>query len=158
MAVQIDVIGFDDVNGMLGFKVYEQGTDPAQAKPIYYSLFESLNEDGSINYEKVGDMLRHEYDYKKRKEALGFDPSSLIGQVGTYNPVKPEPSAEEVLAQAIQTARWHRDMLLRESDWTQAVSDLSDEKKNEWALYRQALRDVPEQVGFPNNINWPTKP
>jgi hypothetical protein len=158
MAVQIDVIGFDDVNGMLGFKVYEQGTDPAQAKPIYYSLFESLNEDGSINYEKVGDMLRHEYDYKKRKEALGFDPSSLIGQVGTYNPVKPEPSAAEVLARKTELARIKRDVLLRESDWTQAVGDLSDAKKAEWATYRQALRDVPAQAGFPENINWPVQP
>jgi len=27
-----------------------------------------------------------------------------------------------------------------------------------WATYRQALRDVPQQAGFPSDINWPTTP
>ena len=27
-----------------------------------------------------------------------------------------------------------------------------------WATYRQGLRDVPEQAGFPEDINWPTTP
>jgi len=28
----------------------------------------------------------------------------------------------------------------------------------EWADYRQALRDVPQQIGFPGDIVWPSKP
>ena len=35
---------------------------------------------------------------------------------------------------------------------------LTDEKKAEWAQYRQDLLDVPQQSGFPLNINWPEKP
>ncbi len=41
-----------------------------------------------------------------------------------------------------------------------AISDhpdfvaMSDEK----TLYRQKLRDIPEQSGFPANVVWPTKP
>jgi len=27
-----------------------------------------------------------------------------------------------------------------------------------WAQYRQALRDIPQQDGFPENVIWPTKP
>ena len=27
-----------------------------------------------------------------------------------------------------------------------------------WAAYRQALLDVPQQAGFPNDVTWPTKP
>jgi hypothetical protein len=27
-----------------------------------------------------------------------------------------------------------------------------------WKIYRQALRDVPNQDGFPQNVIWPTKP
>lgn len=43
-------------------------------------------------------------------------------------------------------------------DWTQAAdSQLSDEKKAEWASYRQALRDITTQTD-PFNITWPTKP
>lgn len=51
--------------------------------------------------------------------------------------------------------RFLRDNLLLETD-KYAVGDrsMSDEMRN----YRQALRDVPQQSGFPDNITWPTKP
>jgi hypothetical protein len=55
-----------------------------------------------------------------------------------------------------------RNAKLHESDWTQfADSPLSDTKKAEWATYRQALRDLPQQ--YPDAITnddiiWPTKP
>jgi len=48
----------------------------------------------------------------------------------------------------------HRDTLLSESD----VHALADRITDEWRTYRQALRDVPSQAGFPDNITWPTKP
>ena len=35
---------------------------------------------------------------------------------------------------------------------------ISEEKRNEFKTYRQALRDVPQQEGFPDNIVWPEKP
>lgn len=35
---------------------------------------------------------------------------------------------------------------------------LTPEKQAEWATYRQALRDIPQQAGFPTDITWPTKP
>ena len=56
-------------------------------------------------------------------------------------------------------ARAERDTLLSGSDWTQ-VPDvvLSDSQKAEWKTYRQALRDVPEQGGFPDSVIWPTSP
>jgi uncharacterized protein YjiS (DUF1127 family) len=51
-----------------------------------------------------------------------------------------------------------RDTLLKVSDWTQAGdSPLSAEKKQEWAVYRQALRDLTES-GDVNNIVWPQEP
>ena len=51
-------------------------------------------------------------------------------------------------------ARQERDTLLSESD----VHALADRITDEWRTYRQALRDVPSQAGFPDNITWPTKP
>ena len=52
-----------------------------------------------------------------------------------------------------------REQLLIASDWTQLPnSPLVPEKKEAWATYRQALRDIPEQSGYPFNIVWPTKP
>ena len=54
-------------------------------------------------------------------------------------------------------ARLDRNRLLVETDWTQAA-DVPQALKDKWAPYRQALRDVPQQAGFPNNIQWPVKP
>ena len=56
----------------------------------------------------------------------------------------------------ITLAREQRDLLLQQSDWTQ-VPD-APVNATSWASYRQALRDVPTQSGFPNSVNWPTKP
>lgn len=55
--------------------------------------------------------------------------------------------------------RGSRDLLLSRCDWTHVTDcSLSNEKKTEWATYRQALRDVPAQEGYPWNINWPVSP
>jgi hypothetical protein len=37
-------------------------------------------------------------------------------------------------------------------------ADLTAAKQNEWTQYRTDLLNVPQQAGFPNTINWPTKP
>ena len=55
--------------------------------------------------------------------------------------------------------RYERDILLSQSDWTQALdSPLSDSKKTEWATYRQNLRDLPRTVSDPSNASFPDKP
>jgi len=54
-------------------------------------------------------------------------------------------------------ARLQRDQLLAATDWTQA-KDIPDAVSSKYAAYRQALRDVPQQSGFPQNIVWPVKP
>ena len=56
-----------------------------------------------------------------------------------------------------ELARDMRNALLLKTDWTQG-KDISDSISTPWASYRQALRDVPTQAGFPNNIQWPTQP
>ena len=52
--------------------------------------------------------------------------------------------------------RTERDAKLSESDWTQVADAPVD--KTAWATYRQSLRDVPSQSGFPNEVTWPTEP
>ena len=55
--------------------------------------------------------------------------------------------------------REKRDSLLTESDWvTIRATDTGDPVPTEWVDYRQALRDIPEQTGFPENIDWPQEP
>ena len=52
--------------------------------------------------------------------------------------------------------RKERDAKLTESDWTQVADAPVDQAA--WATYRQALRDIPSQAGFPNEVVWPVEP
>ena len=69
------------------------------------------------------------------------------------------------LADAERRIREQRDDLLAQSDWvvTKAVEQnaadgLGINVPTVWITYRQALRDIPAQAGFPTDITWPTKP
>lgn len=61
---------------------------------------------------------------------------------------------DEELAAA---ARRQRDELLLASDWSQ-LRDVPDSVSTPWSVYRQALRDITEQDGFPSSITWPVAP
>ncbi|MDQ5882457.1 MAG: hypothetical protein QG616_2289 [Pseudomonadota bacterium] len=50
-----------------------------------------------------------------------------------------------------------RDALLRDTDWTQ-LADADKKAQGDFVSYRQALRDMPQQAGFPFNVDWPVKP
>lgn len=62
--------------------------------------------------------------------------------------VEPAPTADQV--------RSKRNALLTASDWTQVADAPVDQEA--WATYRQELRDIPQQEGFPVDINWPAEP
>ena len=64
----------------------------------------------------------------------------------------PPPDTEA----AAKIVRAQRNILLSESDWTQVADAPVDQAA--WATYRQALRDIPSQVGFPLDVVWPKKP
>jgi len=63
------------------------------------------------------------------------------------------------LEDAQRNIRSRRDSLLKETDW---VVIMHTEKGTNipaaWELYRQALRDITTQTGFPYEVTWPTKP
>ena len=56
-----------------------------------------------------------------------------------------------------EEVRAERNRLLAECDWTQ-YKDISDEVSALWAPYRQQLRDITLQDGFPFNVEFPVKP
>lgn len=61
----------------------------------------------------------------------------------------------------LKDIRATRDLLLVQSDWTQmSDSPLADIKKNEWKVYRQALRDLPHGLDVQSfsQVIWPTEP
>jgi hypothetical protein len=58
--------------------------------------------------------------------------------------------------EAAKRVREERTKLLSNTDWTQLVDAPVD--ASPWAIYRQALRDITSQSGFPHDVTWPEEP
>lgn len=124
------------------------------------------NKGSWVNYDKNAELL----------EADGYLPVVVIeeptaekpivkyrdvnGQIEQYAEAAPVPSVPEPTEeQQEMQVRAQRNSLLTLCDWTQLPdAPLTTEQKQEWAEYRQALRDIPEQAGFPDAVVWPTMP
>ena len=61
------------------------------------------------------------------------------------------------LSQLGSVAREQRNRLLAGCDWTQ-LTDYAKADKADWTVYRQALRDITKQTGFPETVEWPVAP
>ena len=89
------------------------------------------------------------------------EPEAPVGQKAVLDAIPTQNEAGHwVLGWTLVTlsadeARVLRDSLLSATDWT-ANSDVT--MSDEMRAYRQALRDVPSQAGFPDNVTWPVKP
>ena len=95
-------------------------------------------------------------------------PSNTDGKFYKLSNGAPVPMTEKELedyrfnlrkAWVILDARNKRDRALIESDWTQlSTSPLSDAKKTEWEIYRQALRDLPDNISEDLTYTLPVVP
>lgn len=70
-------------------------------------------------------------------------------------PATPEQIAERLNAKEAEV-RQQRNQLLSACDWTQLPDAPVDTAA--WATYRQELRDVTAQAGFPWEVQWPVEP
>jgi len=97
-------------------------------------------------------------DDRTQKVEQEATPSLVSGAwtIGWTTSSKTADETAEYDADMAASNRSTRDNLLSQSDWTQ-VSDAPVDA-TVWATYRQALRDITDQAGFPNDINWPVKP
>ena len=96
-------------------------------------------------------------------------PNNLVGKIGAdalegdykyYVDITAEVEAAAELARPAElmaALRAERNALLAASDWTQAP-DAPTTNSAAWKVYRQALRDLPEQTVYPNAPQWPTAP
>jgi hypothetical protein len=77
--------------------------------------------------------------------------------IETWKVIDLTPEEKEAKYQgAAAEVKSKRNDLLSKSDWTQLPDSGAD--KQQWAVYRQALREVSSQAGFPFNVVWPSKP
>ncbi|MGM3223615.1 tail fiber assembly protein [Dickeya zeae] len=86
------------------------------------------------------------------QQALG---NAIVFDESTQKPIAVTPASPSQ-TQLAEAARRQRDSLLATSDWTQAPDAPVDQQV--WRTYREALRKIPEQAGFPVTIEWPLLP
>lgn len=97
-------------------------------------------------------------DERTQKREQETQPS-LVNGVWTVGWTVVDKTAEEIQQYDDDVAagvRSQRDSLLAASDWTQVPDAPVDQAA--WRTYRQALRDITTQSGFPHEVTWPVKP
>lgn len=119
---------------------------PQVVESFGYGMYEFSQIPTAGRYEKVVEL-------PAKKDYLGF-----WRQAWTVVPKTLEEKQAEDQEQA-DKVRMQRDRILYASDWSQLPdAPITTEQKQEWLLYRQELRDVPNQQGFPWNVVWPAEP
>jgi hypothetical protein len=100
--------------------------------------------------------------HSDEQEVEGLYPGAdVFCYEGKVQPGDDDPRASLSTVDALKVLRIKRDLLLRESDWTQLPDvPLSAEVKKGWETYRQALRDLPQSLGEKklHEVTWPQKP
>ena len=102
----------------------------------------------------------YQYSMRQGVELIGdnWHTKYVLGPIFTGETAAADEAAYKATKDAERAAviRQERSAKLKECDWTQAAD--SPVNKETWATYRQSLRDVPTQEGFPWTITWPTEP
>ena len=152
-------------------------TANGQVEQFPYTLGDLRRENPNTSFpKKIGDAILASYgiyhvmpdaqpEYDPLVQALMRDP----------DPRNKETAVNEETGETYKTGRWvigytvenkpqdqaeyavrnKRDHLLSDTDWM-ALSD--NTMSPAWATYRQALRGITAQEGFPYSVIWPTKP
>jgi hypothetical protein len=153
-------------------------TANGQVEQFPYTLGDLRRENPNTSFpKKIGDAILASYGiFHVMPDAQPEYDSLVQGLVRGLEPNNNETAVNEETGETYNTGRWvvdytvedkpqdqaqeavrgKRDRLIVDTDWM-ALSD-SPAMTAEWATYRQALRDVPAQTGFPYAVAWPTKP
>jgi len=115
------------------------------AEPDYDALVQTLVRDAQPQKET---RIRQADDEEPADVAVGDSYETGRWVIGYTVSNKTQADAEKAV-------RNRRDTLLAETDWM-ALSDIT--MSSDVTTYRQALRDIPAQAGFPFSVTWPTKP
>ena len=102
--------------------------------------------------EEMRELIRRFAQEEGYREKRGEDLSWSVEKI-------PEKTEEEKLTEARQSVRSKRDSLIADTDFLLCADyPISAEDLEAVKAYRQALRDVPQQEGFPFDVVWPELP
>jgi len=140
------------------FKIDNNNTNYGNTQPSIESIFPftKMAEDG---YSVVEIKETSRPSCNLANQTVVEETPKLVNGIWTQNWVVLTKSQEEIdyVNETQKTiVRTQRNNKLIQCDWTQIADATAD--KNAWAAYRQALRDVTNQIGFPWTIDWPTIP
>ena len=120
---------------------------------------DNLRMDVEINHPDYG-WIPYTVDPSDTDKTIDND--AVMALIGDNFVAYVPPTQEELDAELAATIRTDRNERLTEVDAIAGNAlrwaSLSAEQQAEWAAYRQALLDVPQQAGFPDNITWPQEP
>ena len=108
---------------------------------------------------EVSILLNSYYNNNEFKQ-LPEKPSNYhIWNLETEQWEEPENYQQLLFNEAAGKVKLERQRLLATTDWTDTVSASTRlENYNAWQSYRQQLRDITKQEGYPFNVVWPTQP
>ncbi len=117
--------------------------------------------------EIVGRISCSEHDIEQNRNGNNYTVDSFegheIAELKVVSGLIQLKSSSEISTQQdadnLELIRSKRNSLLSESDWTQVTDNpLTDAQRQDWAAYRQDLRDITETYTDPLTIVWPDKP
>lgn len=134
-------------------------------KPKKYVIENKLNNECDIIFNtniaeievetEIGIEKQYQYDTYRMKTKYRDNLEQVLEEKTEYDKwlkIAQETEYNE-LAKVIRNKR---DKLLNDTDWTQMKdTSLSEDKVLKYQRYRQALRDIPEQEGFPYDVKFP---
>jgi hypothetical protein len=105
-------------------------------------------------------ILLNSYYKNNEFKQLPEKPSNYhIWNLETEQWQEPENYQQLLFNEAASKVKQERQRLLTATDWTDTVSASTRlENYNAWQFYRQQLRDITTQEGYPFNVIWPTQP
>ena len=125
---------------------------------LHTKISKPLEEDFFVNGEDTVEN-KSKNTFSKYAELASWcnkNNAMLVDQGDYYEAVPvPEPTVQELAS----SVRSQRDAKLSATDYL-VIPDypISPEDLEAVKVYRQALRDIPEQSGFPKNVQWPVEP
>ncbi len=151
-------------------------TANGQVEQFPYTLGDLRRDNPQTSFpKKIGDAILASHGIYHVMPDAQPDHDPLVQTVVRDDQPHRETAVDEDTGETYETGRWvigftvvnkpqdqaetavrnQRNRLLSDTDWM-ALSD--NTMTPEWASYRQALRDITEQAGFPYSVVWPAKP
>ena len=112
----------------------------------------------STGYILNGEAVSYTDEQRSNKQQLPSYPAIWSNETFSWVDLR---TPDQIRTSLINAVTLKRNKLLADSDWTDTLSAktrLGDERYNAWQVYRQVLRDIPLQPGFPFEVLWPIAP